>query len=86
MTVTFNYKVSGKGPFPIDMLRFDRAWPVHSDDANAIEYTMRPGLLTREERRNVPARNIHLCSVCRPINRRWESFGWRIVGDIEEQS
>lgn len=31
------YKVSGRGAFPIDMLRFDCAWPLGPSDAAAIE-------------------------------------------------
>ena len=33
---TLDYWVSGSGPFPVDMLRQDEAWPATSFDATLV--------------------------------------------------
>lgn len=69
--------VEGTGPFPVDMLRYDRAVPALSADADEIErsYVNPRG----------PARRIKLLKftprggIPLPTRGRWESFGWRVV-------
>ena len=58
----FRYSVTGHGPFPVDKLRYDSAWPAGSD------------LLGNERvRRTVP-----LASYRHPTEDRWSSFGWTV--------
>jgi len=61
------FLVRGKGPFPHDMLRYDRAWALTGVDSLDHESWRQPWrsvvCATRETR------------VC-PSTERWESFGW----------
>lgn len=62
--------VQGVGQFPADMLRYDEAWPLRTEDAQKIE---RAGILRG-------SRQVTLLSVRNaPTTERWESFGWRVV-------
>lgn len=85
------YRVEGCWPFPLDMLRHDLAEAAGPDDERliarmsgavsddefgvdrtvTIELVMEAGEATRARPRG---RWI-------PNHRRWESFGWRVVGD-----
>jgi hypothetical protein len=56
--------VAGVGAFPIDMLRYDSAWPA---DQESVSYMDAKG-----------RRRIKLCSYALPTPERWSSFGWRI--------
>ena len=60
--VMYTYWVTGKGPFPYDMLRYDQAWPLE-----------RVGDLPRDGNRS-----IKLCSYKRPTVERWLSFWWSV--------
>ena len=73
-TATFK----GRGPFPLDMLRYDCCWPATGDDSAKMAecaYGQPPQEITvkcyaADRRRDfTPA--------------RWESFGWRLVGEIK---
>lgn len=59
--------VSGRGAFPIDMLRFDRATPYAEADS---------GLIARSFDERTP-RCVKLFMPGRPTT-RWASFGWHI--------
>lgn len=56
--------VEGRGPFPVDMLRYDRCFPHDSADASQIlePRERRKVTLTTDSPRVTPA--------------RWRSFGW----------
>lgn len=77
------FTVSGTGLFPIDMLRFDLAWPASSDDAERIVggdfgYGVGEDSVPRDRR------SIRLGCANRggPTIGRWSSFGWT-VGDAD---
>jgi len=55
--------------FPVDMLRYDRAWPDGSRDAATIEEPVQSRLDTEKVQ-------VHLTGVQRPTIERWNSFGW----------
>lgn len=63
--------VEGRGPFPIDMLRYDSAFPYREEDSSLVK----PVLTER--------RRVVLCR--RGVNEsegssaRWASFGWLVV-------
>ncbi len=69
-----NFVVTGKGPFPLDMLRYDRCWPMTQDDVLHTPWTRNHGMEERE---------INLNGICaHPTIERWKSFGW-VVTQIE---
>ena len=69
----YRYKVSGTGSFPIDMLRYDCAYPCSSEAVSAMGAGSGP---TREER--LSRRTVELCSHHQPTRDRWQSFGWTV--------
>lgn len=70
----WKFKVSGKGRFPVDMLRYDNCWPIESEDATKIldQKTDRTLGIGR------PQRSIELYTHRKggPTIDRWKSFGW----------
>ena len=65
----YRYKVTGTGFFPIDMLRYDCAYPASSEACLAIS----PASADRDKRRTV-----ELLSYRLPTPDRWRSFGWLV--------
>lgn len=65
--------VEGRGPFPLDMLRHDEAWPRTETDANIAQDAER-------ERRSV---TLLSGRVTGPTHGRWASFGWPVIGHEE---
>lgn len=62
----YEYYVTGRGKFPIDMLRYDAAWPATSVDGSKMEdYENKP-------------RSIQIRSYQEPTIARWSSFGWSV--------
>ena len=68
------YEVTGIGGFPMDMLRYDSAWPADSDGADAIWENI--FYHDREKRDGV--KPIRLRSYQQPTVDRWRSFGWSV--------
>ena len=70
------FTVTGSGDFPIDMLRYDMAWPATSDEAEKI--------FGVEGHRSLRKRSIRMgCAMHEgPTIGRWSSFGWT-VGDAD---
>ncbi len=66
-----DFAVEGKGPFPMDMLRYDACHPADPDSAMAL-YS------DRREQRKVKLRSY---VVRQPTAGRWSSFGWSVVRD-----
>jgi hypothetical protein len=67
------FKVEGSGYFPLDMLRYDQAWPAHQDDIHALTSEARD-VATLGKRQVL----LHSCRTA-PTTARWESFGWRVL-------
>jgi len=68
------YKVQGALPFPVDMLRYDAAWPASEQDSLRIEATLRHGCA------DVEGPVVVDVYARRPLTvDRWRSFGWLIV-------
>jgi hypothetical protein len=61
----YHYTVTGSGIFPLDMLRYDAAWPT---DTNSV--------LRMDDK---DLRVLHLTSIQEPTKERWRSFGWQVV-------
>ena len=72
----FTYTVSGRGEFPLDMLRYDECgFATQADRSSAL------GELVPST--HVPGRrNIEMVSESgrHPTVGRWESFGWTVIG------
>jgi hypothetical protein len=70
------FTVSGYGPFPISMLRFDECWPVNDTDANRIEASFNVASNRETSRRW----SIELRTEKReaPTIGRWDSFNVRV--------
>lgn len=75
------YVAEGRGSFPIDMLRYDSAWPASESDAARIMRTLdysdtlqvnRPQVQIMLRRAQVDVRSM-------PAVDRWRSFGWRVA-------
>jgi hypothetical protein len=74
---SFRYVVEGVGEFPLDMLRYDNAWPATTLDVASMATE---SLFNATLRRQVV---IH--SYRAPTLARWESFGWRVrVEDVRD--
>jgi hypothetical protein len=67
----YRYVVTGKGQFPFDMLRYDRACPWSSDDARKL------GAWPVDETFLKP-RSIEMTSHNPPTIARWASFNWSV--------
>ena len=76
----FSFEVVGRGDFPVDMLRYDSAFPADGNAVDAIAF--------RVERENWrQERTVRLGSYrsTEPTIGRWNSFGWRVI-NIEKSS
>lgn len=71
------FTVRGKLPFPLDMLRYDAAFPRDTDDALAIQATFDPFSGPVTVTLNRAAR-----PGTRPTVGRWRSFGWEVLDDL----
>lgn len=78
-TKLYHYRVRFVGQFPIDMLRYDSAWPRNEVDASVIHRSL-------SERSARSERDFaELTSYSLPTAGRWESFGC-YVSDIETRT
>ena len=64
---TIVFEVSGKGNFPLDMLRYDQCWPRSPEDVSRILDQVCNG--TKKV-------SINLTSYSQPTVDRWKSFCW----------
>jgi hypothetical protein len=63
------FEVTGDGPFPFDMLRYDRCWPVREAQDSYDGLAASLGEATR---------TVQLNGINNPTERRWSSFGWTV--------
>jgi hypothetical protein len=66
-----HFKVFGKRPFPIDMLRYDRCWPRTQEDSAKIDATLLGG-----GPKDYVVVELSTMNDEKPTNDRWMSFGW----------
>lgn len=80
MIKIYRFRVYGRGPFPVDMLRHDCCYPADTTSAFQIMEDASGGIETyRKVREVVLITNMRLG----PTVERWRSFGWS-CNDIEE--
>jgi len=76
----YEYWVTGSGQFPFDMLRYDAAWPIGSEDAHKIGIDYPNDAAFKR-------RSIHLRSFRMPTIDRWSSFTWSVGAySLEEKA
>lgn len=68
MKKKITYTVTGSGPFPIDMLRYDRCWPRTEGDSRKIIDSFHRSRLEF---------TVELESERPPTDGRWLSFGYK---------
>lgn len=73
----YQYAVTGHGDFPVDMLRYDAAYPATTSAVTGIT-DRAPGARWAE------TRSVMLRSWKKPTKDRWNSFGWAI-SEVQEQ-
>ena len=70
----YEYFVTGRGEFPLDMLRHDAAWPASGDQVSKINaYYFENDIGRRRASRSIKLRSYHA-----PTIERWSSFGWSV--------
>ena len=67
----FVFTVEGRGPFPLDMLRYDCCWPRTGNDVSLVSNSVIV--------RGIEGRRIALVSTRKPTLDRWTSFGWNVL-------
>jgi hypothetical protein len=73
----YRYTVRGYGSFPIDMLRYDCAFPA----GESVSHIMTSSRFGSHE----DVHDVELIGVRRPTDARWSSFGWTVV-KVEPQA
>ena len=77
MLHTHRAKVVGSGPFPVDMLRYDKCYPDTERDATAIVHSVK--ILPLEDRpTSVDVVQQHLSVRPNWTPERWATFGWTL--------
>lgn len=73
--IPITFTVEGKGPFPIDMLRYDGVVPSSETDSARIERS-----LTGEgsSHKSISLTKPNGYSYWIPTGNRWKSFGWTV--------
>ena len=75
-TMTYTkFTVEGRGEFPLDMLRYDSAWPYTGSDVSKIEARHDDGYSDSTDRREVTLLSAHGNLTAA----RWASFGWPVT-------
>ncbi len=73
------FRVTGARGFPLDMLRYDCAWPATSDDAVTVSDLI-TGSIPHGHSTQVLFRSINP-----PTSGRWASFGWTVSDHTSEK-
>ena len=73
----YRFTVEGRNVFPFDMLRHDQCWPASNVPGGSTNIVN----LAPSERGSIwlEQRQVVLCGITEPNERRWESFGWKVV-------
>lgn len=78
MTTYFTqFRVTGRGHFPVDMLRYDHCFPATQEAVNGIDVTRYQRETT--EVREVELAQYHNGAMPHITFERWRSFGWSVV-------
>lgn len=72
----WRYTVTGTYEFPIDMLRYDRAFPDTETDSGKV--------MNLRWSRSLEPVSIRVIGLSDPTVGRWESFGWKVSDVLRE--
>lgn len=83
----YTYTVTGTYPFPVDMLRYDNAYPAPNSDFSVIsmgrlDYREYYRKFREDNPTGLPRFSVRLASHNEPTKDRWLSFGWS-VGELQ---
>lgn len=83
-TPIWDYHVVGRSYFPMDMLRYDRCWPI--GPVSVINLAKLPTEFLKEERHRFfsELRIVQMNGIREPSVERWESFGWHVFPSRKE--
>jgi len=89
MATTYRYTtwVKGTSNFPLDMLRYDCAWPASQEDVTKIATSIDARVMAAYAEREGSVRSfvIGIVSNRPPTAGRWRSFGWEVVETRKEK-
>jgi hypothetical protein len=71
----YRYKVMFSGPFPMDMLRHDCAYPRDTEDAQTIARSHNPDHVHNDRVEGRGVYTVTLVGLITPTCDRWASFG-----------
>ena len=71
----YYYTVEGTTDFPVDMLRYDAAWPTQECGNTTCYNILTPEPLEKK----LEPRQVSLASRKKPTDARWNSFSWRVL-------
>jgi hypothetical protein len=71
------YVATGTGRFPLDMLRYDSAWPATEHDANILDTHLTCGGTVPFE--GVQLKRAQIDAHSMPAIDRWRSYGWHVA-------
>ena len=77
--VTVEFTVTGKYPFPLDMLRYDSCWPANPQAVSDIETSLRQYDVPASDRPQQYSITLRSKSHSAPTTGRWKSFGWEVT-------
>lgn len=86
---TVRFKVKGSGDFPVDMLRYDRCYPVSAKDVEGVMLSYAVAEVEDMITERIVQLETHVFTTKRdiiwesenrcPCDERWRSFGWRVI-------
>jgi predicted NAD-dependent protein-ADP-ribosyltransferase YbiA (DUF1768 family) len=79
----FAYTVILTYAFPVDMLRYDCAWPDSSEDARIIVASQDPATVRAARQAGTPLK-VRIVGTKHPTFDRWSSFGATVMRDSLE--
>ena len=72
--------VEGRGPFPLDMLRYDRCYPQQEGDSYQLEASFHSTSARDGGPHSIRVETVRTDQRFNPFQtRRWASFGWNVV-------
>ena len=70
------FKVTGRFSFPVDMLRYDGAYPHSTEDGVKLSEAIQ---LRQREPVTIELSAAHFVKSWEPTVARWKSFGWDVL-------
>lgn len=74
----YESEVSGIGPFPVDMLRYDAAYPAREEDSVRIMSSIDRRLAAPGSDERNARHHVRVISERHLTSARWQSFGWLV--------